>query len=62
MSSSPRCPDYSMPITLGEKVVDFSFDSFNPVSGKFEVRSINEYLFKGKWVILFFYPGDFTFV
>ena len=59
---SPKCPEYSMPVTLGEKVVDFSFDAFNPETGRFEVRSINEYLFKGKWVVLFFYPGDFTFV
>lgn len=47
---------------VGQKVSDFSFETFNPVEGGFEQHSINEYLLKGKWVVLFFYPADFTFV
>lgn len=47
---------------LGEKVNDFNFDTFNAQNGSFEHHSLNEYLSKGKFVVLFFYPGDFTFV
>jgi len=47
---------------IGQKVSDFSFETYNPVEGGFEKHSLDEYLAKGKWVVLFFYPADFTFV
>lgn len=47
---------------IGRKVSDFSFETFNPAGGGFEKHSLNEYLTKGRWVVLFFYPADFTFV
>ncbi|CAK7057015.1 MAG: Alkyl hydroperoxide reductase C [Desulfovibrio sp.] len=47
---------------LGQKVADFKFDTFNPVSGGFEEHTVNESLLKGRWVVFFFYPADFTFV
>ena len=30
------------------------------VQGKIKTLSLEDY--QGKWVVLFFYPGDFTFV
>lgn len=56
------CPELTGQAVLGQKVPDFSFDTFNPSGNGFEAHSLNEYLFNGKWVVLFFYPGDFTFV
>lgn len=47
---------------MGQKVNDFSFETFNPAEGGFESHSLNEYLLKGQWVVLVFYPADFTFV
>lgn len=43
---------------LGEKVPDFKAEAYE--SGKFKKISLSDY--KGKWVVLFFYPLDFTFV
>lgn len=45
-------------IKLGEKVPDFKEDAY--VDGKFKKISLSDY--KGDWVVLFFYPLDFTFV
>lgn len=47
---------------IGQKVNDFNFETFNPVTGGFEEHSVNESLAKGRWVVFFFYPADFTFV
>ena len=47
---------------IGRKVSDFKFETFNPAEGGFEEHSLNEYLMKGRWVVIFFYPADFTFV
>ncbi|MDR1947566.1 MAG: redoxin domain-containing protein [Desulfovibrio sp.] len=47
---------------IGQKINDFVFDTFNPVEGGFEKHTLKEYLDKGRWVIFFFYPADFTFV
>ncbi|MCC8193213.1 MAG: peroxiredoxin [Deltaproteobacteria bacterium] len=56
------CPNLSGKVSLGRKVDDFTFETFNPEQGGFEEHSLNEYLLKGKWVVFFFYPADFTFV
>lgn len=47
---------------IGQKVSNFTFDTYNPVEGGFEEHSIQEHLTKGKWVVFVFYPADFTFV
>lgn len=47
---------------IGQKVNDFKFETFNPATGGFEEHSVNESLTKGRWVVFFFYPADFTFV
>ncbi|MBR9699115.1 redoxin domain-containing protein [Candidatus Woesearchaeota archaeon] len=45
-------------ICINEKAPDFKEDAF--VDGEIKKISLSDY--KGKWVILFFYPADFTFV
>ncbi len=44
---------------IGEEVHDFSFSIFHKDDIKDGVK-ISDY--KGKWLVLFFYPADFTFV
>ena len=45
-------------IHVGEKVPDFVAPGYQ--QGKFINVKLSDYL--GKWVLLCFYPGDFTFV
>jgi peroxiredoxin (alkyl hydroperoxide reductase subunit C) len=45
-------------ITVGQKAPDFVAPGYQ--QGKFVNIKLSEYL--GKWVVLCFYPGDFTFV
>ncbi|MBP7583214.1 MAG: redoxin domain-containing protein [Spirochaetes bacterium] len=45
-------------IQVGKKAPDFSAPAYH--QGKFINVKLSEYL--GKWVLLCFYPGDFTFV
>jgi hypothetical protein len=45
-------------IQVGKKVPDFVAPGYQ--QGKFISTKLSDYL--GKWVLLCFYPGDFTFV
>lgn len=45
-------------IKVGKPAPDFSASAFH--KGKFVKVNLSEYL--GKWILLCFYPGDFTFV
>ncbi len=45
-------------IHVGEKAPDFVAPGYQ--KGKFINAKLSDYL--GKWVLLCFYPGDFTFV
>ena len=45
-------------IKVGEKAPDFTAPAYH--KGKFISVKLSDYL--GKWVVLCFYPGDFTFV
>ena len=45
-------------IKVGQKAPDFTAPAYH--QGKFITMKLSEYL--GKWVVLCFYPGDFTFV
>ena len=45
-------------VKVGKPAPDFTAPAFH--NGKFMNISLSEY--KGKWVLLCFYPGDFTFV
>ena len=55
----PNVKEASQPmIKEGKPAPDFTAPAF--LNGKFMNVTLSE--FKGKWVILCFYPGDFTFV
>lgn len=45
-------------IKVGQKAPDFTAPAYH--NGKFTDVSLSDYL--GRWVLLCFYPGDFTFV
>jgi len=45
-------------IKVGKKAPDFQAPAFH--QGKFKQIKLSDY--PGKWVVLCFYPGDFTFV
>jgi len=45
-------------VKVGKSAPDFTAPAFH--KGKFMNTTLSEY--KGKWVVLCFYPGDFTFV
>ncbi|HZX12236.1 MAG TPA: peroxiredoxin [Candidatus Nanoarchaeia archaeon] len=47
-----------MGVMVGEKVPEFSAEAYH--AGSFTKAKSSEY--RGKWVVLFFYPLDFTFV
>ncbi len=47
-----------MTVTVGAKAPDFEANAF--YGGAFQTIKLSD--FKGKWVLLCFYPGDFTFV
>jgi len=51
-----RSPD--MVAKVGAKAPDFSAPAY--YKGEFTTVKLSDYL--GKWVLLCFYPGDFTFV
>lgn len=58
-------PDQTIPqevkkkmIMVGQKAPDFTASAYH--QGKFVNVKLSEFL--GKWVLLCFYPGDFTFV
>ncbi len=46
------------PLSVGDKVENFKFKYYQ--DGKFHEGQMSD--FEGKWVVLFFYPADFTFV
>jgi len=50
--------EVSSMIQVGKKAPDFAAPGYQ--KGKFISAKLSEYL--GKWVLLCFYPGDFTFV
>lgn len=45
-------------IMVGKPAPNFTTSAFN--KGEFTQESLEDY--RGKWVVLCFYPGDFTFV
>ena len=53
----PKKEDSAM-IRVGQKAPDFSAPGYH--NGGFVSVSLSEYV--GQWVLLCFYPGDFTFV
>jgi flagellar basal body-associated protein FliL len=56
-SSAPAAP--AQPLAkVGKPAPDFEANAF--VNGQFKNVKLSDY--KGQWVVLCFYPGDFTFV
>ncbi len=51
-----------VPVAVGQHVPDFELETYDPKVGKFGKFSFAEAKRQGKWVVLFFYPADFTFV
>lgn len=49
-------------LKIGERLPDFKFEAYNPVDGTFVSKNVKDILTTKKWLILFFYPADFTFV
>ena len=58
IKSANKSKETGAMIKVGRKAPDFSAPAF--FNGKFVNINLSEYL--GKWVVLCFYPGDFTFV
>ena len=45
-------------VAIGQGIPDFTFDIYH--EEKFRTAHFSD--FKGKWVVFFFYPADFTFI
>ena len=45
---------------LEDYIVDFELEMYDPVKDDIVNKNISNY--EGKWLVLFFYPADFTFV
>jgi len=50
------------PLKLGQKVPDFTLNTYEPSKGEFGTFSLADQNAQKRWTILFFYPADFTFV
>lgn len=57
-SVSPVKKEQKMLARVGKPAPDFEATAYQ--DGGFKMVSLSEY--KGQWVVLCFYPGDFTFV
>lgn len=49
-------------LKVGEKVPDFELDTYFPDKKDFGKIKFSNIFKKGNWLILFFYPADYTFV
>ena len=56
MESEKTVPAH--PLTVGDTVPNLSLKAFH----KDDIRDLSLETYRGKWIILFFYPADFTFV
>ncbi len=54
--------DACTPVQVGQKVPDFTLDTYEPSKGDFGQVSLADQKKNGRWTVLFFYPADFTFV
>ncbi len=57
-SPAPEKKEMQMTARVGQKAPDFSAPAY--YRGSFTNVSLSD--FAGKWVLVCFYPGDFTFV
>ena len=49
-------------VKIGKNVCDLTLVTYDPKEGSFGTVRLKELNKAGKWVVLFFYPADFTFV
>lgn len=49
-------------LSVGERIPDFEVDVYFPEKKDFGKLRFSDVSKKGKWLILFFYPADYTFV
>ena len=49
-------------VKVGQKVPNFEMEVYDPKTVGFAKVSLEDLLKERKWVVLFFYPADFTFV
>lgn len=49
-------------VSIGEKIPDFELDVYLPEKQDFGKIKFSDVFKKGEWLILFFYPADYTFV
>ncbi|KJU87276.1 peroxiredoxin [Candidatus Magnetobacterium bavaricum] len=49
-------------LRVGQTVPDFTLETYEPATGQFGEVSLDDLTEEGKWVVLVFYPADFTFV
>lgn len=49
-------------VKIGEKIPDFELEAYLPEKKDFGKIKFSEISQAGKWLILFFYPADYTFV
>ncbi len=54
--------DCQVQAKIGQPVKDFTIETYDPLDYGFSQRSFKQLRDEGKWIVLFFYPADFTFV
>lgn len=54
--------DFLEPVAVGDEVADFTLETYDPTEGGFGEVRLADLKKAGKWVVLFFYPADFSFV
>jgi len=54
--------DYMECVKVGQKIRNFSMEAYDPTEGGFTVVDSEKIQKKKKWLVLVFYPADFTFV
>lgn len=57
--AAPSREEIKMTAVVGKEAIDFEANAFVAGVG-FKPVKLSDY--KGKWIVLCFYPGDFTFV
>ena len=50
------------PLTVGAQVPDFELETYSPANCAFGKLSLKDIKARKKWLVLVFYPADFTFV
>jgi Peroxiredoxin len=59
LCSCEHC-EYSNSARIEDQIPNFTLTFYNPETQEVEQKNVES--FRGKWLVLFFYPADFTFV